>query len=105
VIEVKDEGTEEWFVEPGEFGLGKAPVEEIAGGEPAQNAEVIRSVLGGVTGAARDVVLLNAGAAIYVGGKANDLAAGVNQARNVIDSGGASSLLLELVESTKAMSV
>ena len=100
VIEVGEGRTEEWFVEPGQFGLTEAPVEEIAGGEPAQNAAVIRSVFEGTDGPARDVVLLNAGAAIYVGGEADDLEKGVERARKAIESGAASRLLEQLIEQT-----
>jgi anthranilate phosphoribosyltransferase len=100
VIEVGGGRTDEWFVEAGQFGLGEAPLEEIAGGEPAENAAVSRSVLDGADGPARDVVLLNAGAAIYVGGQADDLAAGVEGAREAIDSGAAAQLLEQLIEQT-----
>jgi anthranilate phosphoribosyltransferase len=100
VIEVSDRRTEEWFVEPGQFGLGEAPNEEIAGGDPADNAERTRSVLEGDEGPARDVALLNAGAAIFVGGQAEDLAGGVEKAREAIDSGEASRLLQRLVQQT-----
>jgi anthranilate phosphoribosyltransferase len=100
VIEVSEGRTEEWFVEPGQFGLTEAPVEELAGGEPAQNAGVIRSVFDGNDGPARDIVLLNAGAAIYVGGKADDLGTGVERAREAIESGAASRLLEHLIEQT-----
>jgi anthranilate phosphoribosyltransferase len=98
VIEVKDGETEEWFVEPGQFGLGEASVEEIAGGEPEDNAAVIRSALDDAEGPARDVILLNAGAAIYVGGQAGDLAAGVEKAREAVDSGSASRVLEQLIQ-------
>ncbi|MEK6277858.1 MAG: anthranilate phosphoribosyltransferase [Actinomycetota bacterium] len=100
VIEVKDGGTEEWFVEPGEFGLAEAPVTEIAGGEPAENAAAIRSVLDGDEGPRRDVVLLNGGAAIYAGGCAEDLQAGVDAARAAVDSGAASGVLERLIETS-----
>jgi anthranilate phosphoribosyltransferase len=100
VIEVGDGGTEEWFVEPGQFGLTEASVDMIAGGEPEQNATVDRSTLEGEEGAARDVVLLNAGAAVYVGGQADNLAAGVEAAREAIDSGAAGQLLEQLIEKT-----
>ena len=100
VIEVRESGTEEWFVEPGQFGLGEASIEEIAGGEAKENAAVTRSVLEGKEGPARDVVALNAGAAIYVGGQADDLGAGVERARETIDSGAASRLLEQLIEQT-----
>ncbi len=98
VIEVKEGGTEEWFVEPGQFGLGEASVTEIAGGEPEDNAAVIRSALDDAEGPARDVILLNAGAAIYVGGQAGDLAGGVEKAREAVDSGAASRVLEQLIE-------
>jgi anthranilate phosphoribosyltransferase len=98
VIEVGGGRTDEWFVEAGQFGLGEAAIEEIAGGEPEENAAVTRSVLGGAEGPARDVVLLNAGAAIYVGGQADDLAVGVDRAREAIDSGAASRVLEQLIE-------
>jgi anthranilate phosphoribosyltransferase len=58
---------------------------------------VVRSVLAGGDGAARDVVLLNAGAAIYVGGAAEDLSAGVEKARAALDSGAAAEILERLV--------
>jgi anthranilate phosphoribosyltransferase len=100
VIEVNDAKTEEWFVEPGELGLERAPLGAIAGGEPAENAATVRSVLEGEPGPARDVVVLNAGAAIMVGGGAADLAAGVVAAGETIDSGAARDVLDGLVELT-----
>jgi anthranilate phosphoribosyltransferase len=102
VIEVRGGGTEEWFVNPGQFGLTEAPIEEIAGGEPAENAAVIRAVFDGQEGPGRDVVLLNAGAAIYCGDQARDVADGVARARDAIDSGAASDVLQRLVEQTRA---
>jgi anthranilate phosphoribosyltransferase len=103
VIEVKEGGTEEWFVEPGEFGLGEGTIEEIAGGEPAENAQVIRAAFGGAEGAALDVILLNAGAAIYVGGRADDLAGGVERAREAVESGAAARVLEQLIERSAAL--
>jgi anthranilate phosphoribosyltransferase len=100
VIEVVGGRTDEWFVEPGQFGLVEAPLEEIAGGDPADNAAVSRSVFAGSAGPARDVVLLNAGAAIYVGGQAEDLAAGVERASRAIDSGATARLLEQVIEKT-----
>ncbi len=61
VIEVADGRTEEWFVEPGEFGLAEAELEEVAGGSPEENAAASRAVLEGESGPRRDLVLLNAG--------------------------------------------
>lgn len=100
VVEVADGGTEEWFVEPGELGLAAAELEEVAGGTPEENAASSRAVLAGETGPRRDLVLLNAGAAIYVGGRAESLAEGVEVAAESIDSGEARRLLERLIAAT-----
>lgn len=100
VIEVSGGSTEEWFVEPGDIGLEEADLEQIAGGTPAENAAVTRAVLAGESGPRRDIVLLNAGAAIYVGGATDSLADGVAKAAGAIDSGAAAALLDRLVKAT-----
>jgi anthranilate phosphoribosyltransferase len=104
VIEVADGGTEEWFVEPSELGLQPAPLDAIPGGEPAENAAVVRSVLDGEAGPARDVSVLNAGAAIYVAGGAADLSQGVSKAADAIDSGAARDVLERLVARSRELS-
>ncbi len=93
VIEVSEGGTSEWFAEPGDFGLAVGSLEDVAGGEPEDNATIVRSVLLGNPGTARDISLLNAGAAIYVGGGSPDLAGGVEAARRAVDSGAAQAVL------------
>ena len=98
VIEVKDGGTEEWFAAPEDLGFNRSDVERIAGGTPEENAATVRSVLEGGNGAARDVVLLNAGAAILVGGRAEDLPSGIDAARGAIDSGAALETLTKLAD-------
>jgi anthranilate phosphoribosyltransferase len=103
VIEVSDGSTEEWFVEPGEFGLAEADLEDVAGGTPEENAAVARAVLGGEAGPRRDLVLLNAGAAIYVAGVAESLEAGIGKAAEAIDSGEAEILLERLTTATAAV--
>jgi anthranilate phosphoribosyltransferase len=105
VIEVADGRTEEWFVEPGEFGLAAGELEEVAGGSPEENAATSRAVLAAKDGPRRDLVLLNAGAAIYVGGLAADLGAGVERAAEAIDSGAARELLDRLIATTTRLSV
>ena len=100
VIEVAAGRTEEWFVEPGDVGLSEAPLESVAGGTPEENAAVVRSVLGGEPGPARDLVLLNAGAAILAGGRADDLQAGVAAAAEAIDTGAAQRVLDDLAAAT-----
>jgi anthranilate phosphoribosyltransferase len=100
VIEVADGSTEEWFVEPGDVGLDSAELEEVAGGDPEENAAASRAVLQGEKGPRRDLVLLNAGAAIYLGGVADSLAGGVERAAESVDSGAASGLLERLISTT-----
>src|SRR3954452_10873858 len=97
VIEVRDGHTNEWFVSPGDVGLAEAPLESITGGDPEQNAEVVRRVLAGEPGPALDISLLNAGAAIYAGAGCDDLASGVASARTAVESGAALGVLERLV--------
>ena len=100
VVEVKEGRTEEWFVRPEELGLDRAEIEQIAGGGPEENAATVAHVLGGDRGPPRDVVVLNAGAAILVGGGADDLPQGIVRAGEAIDSGAAREVLARLVELT-----
>ena len=102
VIEVRDGGTAEHFVEPGDFGFAGAELDEVAGGTPEENAAASRAVLAGEKGPRRDLVLLNAGAAIYVGGGAETLAGGVEAAASAVDSGAGADLLERLVAATAA---
>lgn len=97
VIEVRNGKTSEWFTSAEELGLSAAPIDEIAGGEPAENARVVAAVFGGEPGAPREIVLANAGAAILVGGGADDLAAAVARAGETIDSGAAQEVLQKLI--------
>jgi anthranilate phosphoribosyltransferase len=103
IVEVKDGGTEEWFVRPEDIDLPRAEIGAIAGGTPEENAAIVTRVLEGEDGAPRDVVVLNAGAAILVGGAAEDLAQGVDQAREAIDSGAATKVLAGLVDVSKRL--
>jgi len=93
IIQVSGGRTEETFVAPGDVGLGMWPAADIAGGSPEQNAAVTEAVLAGEAGAPRDLTLLNAGAAIRVSGAAPDLGAGVELAREAVDSGAARKVL------------
>lgn len=104
VIEVAEGATVEWTVDPTEVGLVAAPIERIAGGSPEENAEVTRTVLAGETGPAREVTLLNAAAAIALGGLADDLSAGIERAANAIDSGAAGEKLEQLIDLTARLS-
>ncbi len=104
VIEVADGGTEEWFVEASELGLQTAPLEAIPGGEPAENAAIVTRILEGEAGPARDVSLLNAGAAIYVAGGSADLGEGIAKATQAVDSGAAFDVLGRLVSRSRELS-
>jgi anthranilate phosphoribosyltransferase len=103
VIEVRGGSISEYTVAPEEVGLARHSPELVPGGDPAFNAAVTRAIFAGETGAARDLAVLNAGAAIYAGGGAVSLQAGVNVAQEAIDSGAASSKLDEFVERTHAL--
>jgi anthranilate phosphoribosyltransferase len=100
IVEVAEGRTEEWFVRPEDLGLERADMDRIAGGEPEQNAATVVRLLDGEDGPQRDVVVLNAAGAILVGGGADDLGAGVERAREAIDSGAARAVLARLVEVT-----
>jgi len=100
-----DAGTiREYTVVPEMFGLARAAPADLAGGGPEENARIIHAVLDGGLGPARDIVLMNAGAAIYVGGRAATLAEGIRLAAKSIDSGNARKKLDALVRATRSAS-
>jgi anthranilate phosphoribosyltransferase len=86
---LRDGAVDTVMVDPGMFGMDSAPAAALLGGSPAENAQLLTSVLAGEGGPRRDIVLLNAGAAIFAGGLADDLGQGVEQARAAVDSGAA----------------
>ena len=97
VAEVDGDEVEEYDLTPADLGLDPAPVEAVAGGTPAENAADLRGIVtGDLGGAKRDIVLANAGAAVYVAGLADSLEAGVASAREAIDSGAAAETLAML---------
>ncbi len=85
-------------ITPEEFGLERCKKEDLVGGDPAENAEITRNILKGEKGPKRDAVLMNAGAALYIGGKAETMADGINLAAQIIDSGKALEVLEKFVE-------
>lgn len=100
VAELRDGEIRVYEVDPQQFGIPLASPEDLAGGEPGENADAMRRVLGGEKGPLADITVLNAGAAIYVGGLAEDLAAGVEAARQALDNGSAAAKLQALVDFT-----
>jgi anthranilate phosphoribosyltransferase len=85
------------IVRPEDFGLPRAAIQDLRGGDRAENAEIIRRVLAGEAGPRRDIVLMNAAAALVVGGKARDFKEAVALAAEAIDSGAAAAKLAALV--------
>ncbi len=98
VAELKDGKVASMTIEPGDFGVGRHDKSALLVESPAQSLEMIRNVLANQVGAARDVVCLNAGAAIYVAGLAADIAAGVEKAKQSIASGAAAERLEKLIK-------
>ena len=89
VVELDDDHIERYTVSPQDVGLGSARPEDLAGGTPAANADTARRILAGEHGPQRDLALMNAGAAIYAAGRAEDLRDGVDAAARAVDSGAA----------------
>ena len=96
VAELRDGKVKEYAIDPEEHGLAHTDRAAVSGGNPQENAQKIRAVLGGAKGPARDIVLLNAGAALYVAGVTGDLPSGIERARSAIDRGEAARKLDEL---------
>ena len=100
VAEVRDGSVRTYDVAPEDFGLPRASIEDLKGGEADENAEIIRSLLEGEKGPRRDIVLLNAAAAIVAGGRAEDFNEGIARAAQAIDSGAAREKLDALIRMT-----
>jgi anthranilate phosphoribosyltransferase len=86
-----------FYVHPSDFGIPKATPADLKGGDAARNAAIVTSILGGTRGPARDVVLLNAGVALFVAGRAADVRDGIARAGSAIDSGAARATLEKMV--------
>jgi len=89
-------------VEPEDFGLNRCELSDLQGGDAAQNADIVRSVLSGEAGPKRDVVLLNAAYGLLAAGFVEDVPAGLERAREAIDAGSARAKLDELVRLSNA---
>jgi anthranilate phosphoribosyltransferase len=100
ISEVRGGEVRTYYVTPEDFGISRAPISAIQGGDARQNAEIIREILSGKGGTREDVVLLNAAAGLVVGGKAAVLRDGIQLARESIQSGSALSCLQKLVSLT-----
>ena len=97
IAEAREGSVRSYEAEPEEFGMKRAALREISGGDAAENAAIIRAVLGGEKSPRRDVVVLNAAAALVAAGRADHIAGAVPLAEKSIDSGAARDKLEALV--------
>ena len=99
ICEFRDGYYRDLTIQPEDFGLKTASREEIVGGTPEENAQTTRDILAGkITGAKRDIVLMNAGAGLFIAGKAESIQDGVRLAAELIDSGKALEKIREMIE-------
>ena len=101
ISEIKNGQVDTYEIKPTDFGIDYADVKDIAGGICEENAKITKDILSGVKGPKRDIVLLNAGAAIYVAGIADTMAEGIKKAEESIDSGAAARVLEKLIVFSK----
>ena len=102
VCEFRDGWMKNYVITPEQFGLRRCQKQDLVGGSPEENAAITRAILAGEKGPKRDAVLMNAGAALYIGGKAENMAEGVKLAAELIDSGKAAETLNKLIEVSNA---
>ena len=104
VVEVQRGNLRSYTVAPEDVSLQRAPADSVPGGDPNQNADTARRIFSGEPGVARDLAVLNAGAAIYAGGRADSLQGGVDAAQAAIDDGAAAATLERFVDRTRDLS-
>ncbi|NVM57412.1 MAG: anthranilate phosphoribosyltransferase, partial [Desulfobacterales bacterium] len=100
VSELRDGMIRNYCIQPEDFGLARADISDIQGGDAEKNSSIIREILAGRPGPKRDMVLLNAGATFYAAGKVPDIHEGIKMAARSIDSGMAARKLEQLIEKT-----
>ncbi len=98
ICEIRDGWYKTYVITPEDFGFARCSKEDLKGGSPAENAEITRGILKGDKGPRREAVLMNAGAALYIGGKAGSMKEGIGLAAQLIDSGKALETLEKFVE-------
>lgn len=98
ICEIKDSWFKSYVITPEEFGLERCEKSALVGGTPEENAKITLAILNGEKGHKRDAILMNAGASLYIGGKADTLKEGITLAAELIDSGKALKTLQKLIE-------
>lgn len=97
VSECRNGAVSTFYIHPSDFGIAKADRRDLQGGTAAENAAILQEVLAGRKGPRRDVVALNAGASLFVGGKAASVREGIERAAHAIDSGAARAILAAMI--------
>ncbi len=104
VVEFNEKGEfKKYTIKPEDFGFVRGKTSDLTGGTPEENAKITLDILKGVKGPKRDCVLMNAGAGLYIGGKAKTLAEGVKMAEDIIDSGKAYDKLMQVKEISQSV--
>lgn len=98
ICEIKDGWFRTTVISPEDFGFERCTKEDLKGGTPEENTKIVRDILGGQKGNKRNAVLMNAGASLYIGGKADSMKEGIELAAEIIDSGKALETLDKLIE-------
>lgn len=98
ICEIRDGWFKSYVITPEDFGFTRCTKEDLKGGNPEENAAITLAILKGEKGPKREAVLMNAGAALYIGGKADSLKEGIQLAAELIDSGKALEVLQKLIE-------
>ena len=98
VCEIKDGWIRRYVISPEDFGLTRCSKEDLRGGAPEENAKITRAILNGEKGPKRDAVLMNAGASLYIGGKAQSMKDGIVLAGELLDSGAVTKTLEKVIE-------
>ena len=98
VCEIRDGWFKSSIITPEDFGFERCTKDDLKGGTPAENAAITRAILGGEKGHKRNTVLMNAGASLYIGGKADSMRDGIALAADIIDSGKALVTLEKFIE-------
>ncbi len=98
VCEIRDGWFKSSIITPEDFGFERCTKDDLKGGTPAENAAITRAILGGEKGHKRNAVLMNAGASLYIGGKADSMRDGIALAADIIDSGKARVTLEKFIE-------
>ena len=101
ISECRGGAVQTFYIHPADYGLAKSSIDALRGGDAAANAQRVREVLDGVSGPTRNIVLLNAGAALFIAGRVDSVRSGIAEAAAAIDRGTAKQVLADLVAASQ----